>query len=246
MYIALPLALVGYAWSRFGRSFAALSSSLLFFGGIAVELLGTRTGLPFGSYSYTAAFQPQVLGVPLEIALGWLTLGLMSYSLATQGGLSRVWAVLLASFLMVAWDVLYDPVFVGLGMWVWREGTYFSVPISNFVGWFIVSLIFFEIISAARGPHNLPVEGISAFAPLTVYLSYVVDGCASNIFLGQALAGLVGGTLMVVIALAAYAPRLRSIGSRAQRNCTPRSALRHSIEVMTGATMRLKPKARRP
>ena len=32
-----------------------------------VEMLGSRTGVPFGEYHYTASFGPMVLGVPLAI-----------------------------------------------------------------------------------------------------------------------------------------------------------------------------------
>lgn len=44
--------------------------------GLAVEVLGTRTGVPFGSYAYAHRLGPELFGVPLVIALAW---AMMSY-----------------------------------------------------------------------------------------------------------------------------------------------------------------------
>ncbi len=226
MYISLPLAMVAYAWLRFGRTFALVSSFTLFFGGIAVEVVGTRTGLPFGSYYYTNSFQPQVLGVPLEIALGWLTLGLMCYALASLARSSKAAIVLMAASLMVAWDVLYDPVFTGLGMWVWRQGSYFTVPLSNFAGWFLASLLFFILMSMLKPRGDLRLDRFSTLAPVCVYFSYLVDGSVSNVLLDQGVAAAVGATLMLALALVAVAPGFRRISAvPAEGRSTGESAL---------------------
>jgi uncharacterized membrane protein len=208
MYVVLPMALIAFSWFLFGRRFAITSSLLLFFGGIAVEVVGTRTGIPFGNYSYTGVFQPQVLGVPLEIALGWLTLGLMCYSLASQGWRSRWHAVPVAALLMVSWDVLYDPVFTGLGMWVWREGDYFGVPFTNFVGWFSASLLFFGAMHLLMGSSALKSDALVSVAPFAVYLAYLVDGSASNVSLARPAAAIIGASIMLSAVAISQAPQL--------------------------------------
>ena len=38
----------------------------------AFEIVGSKTGIPFGAYHYTEALQPQLLGVPMLIPLAWL------------------------------------------------------------------------------------------------------------------------------------------------------------------------------
>ena len=48
----------------------------------AAEVIGSRTGIPFGAYSYTDTLQPQVLGVPLQIPLGWLMMLPPSWAVA--------------------------------------------------------------------------------------------------------------------------------------------------------------------
>jgi uncharacterized membrane protein len=209
MYLALPLAFIAYCWFLFGRRFAIGSSLLLFLGGILVEVVGTRTGIPFGQYTYTGVFQPQVFGVPLEIALGWLTLGLMCYSLASLGWRSRWHVNPVAALLMVSWDILYDPVFTGLGMWIWREGSYFGVPFTNFVGWFLASLFFFMIVSTLRSSSALRSDALVRAAPFVVYLAYLADGSASNVSLGHPEAAVIGASLMLLAALLSQAPLLR-------------------------------------
>jgi uncharacterized membrane protein len=206
MYLALPLAMILYAWSLHGRAFAALSAPLLFLGGIAVELIGTSTGLPFGPYYYTGSFQPQIAGIPLEIALGWLTLGLMSYSISAVSWKRPLTRILVAASLMVAWDVLYDPVFTALGMWVWRSGTYFGVPFSNFVGWFVTSTLFFSAFELSKLSRPRPFSLRPLIGPVAVYLAYMVDGIASNLSLGNPWAGVLGGTFMLAVLGAALLP----------------------------------------
>ncbi len=39
--------------------------------GLAVEAVGVRTGVPFGPYRYTGTLGPQLLGVPVAVALAW-------------------------------------------------------------------------------------------------------------------------------------------------------------------------------
>ena len=36
------------------------------------EVLGSKTGLPFGAYHYTQVLQPQLSGAPILIPLAWL------------------------------------------------------------------------------------------------------------------------------------------------------------------------------
>ena len=39
--------------------------------GLAVEIVGSRSGFPFGSYDYTDLLDPHVAGVPVAVALAW-------------------------------------------------------------------------------------------------------------------------------------------------------------------------------
>jgi len=132
-------------WRR-AFSFFALTLGISFL----MEYLGVKTGLIFGSYHYTDALNPKVLGtVPLVIPLAYFMVLYPSRMLAdlitwgkaaglTKGILWSLWTSLLAALAMTAWDLGMDPVMVHeVKAWVWHTpGPYFGIPIHNFVGWF--------------------------------------------------------------------------------------------------------------
>jgi uncharacterized membrane protein len=51
----------------------------------------------------------------------------------------------IASFIMVSWDLTIDPMMSTItGNWVWHNGgSYFGVPVSNFLGWYLTVYVFF-------------------------------------------------------------------------------------------------------
>ena len=116
--------------------------------GFAAEVLGVHTGVPFGAYEYTDALGPRLLGVPLVMAFAWMTLaGYVKRMLARFRLAAWVETVVAAAWL-TAFDLLIDPLASNqLGYWRWAErGAYFGVPLKNFAGWFVVSLVAFTVL----------------------------------------------------------------------------------------------------
>jgi len=83
------------------------------------ENLGVRTGFPFGSYYFTDLMGPKLSAVPIMLGLAYVGMAYLSWTLAgiisagIQSPLSglRVVAVpVLASCIMVSWDLSQDPV----------------------------------------------------------------------------------------------------------------------------------------
>jgi hypothetical protein len=63
---------------------------------------------------------------------------------------------MISAFVMVQWDVVMDPSGSTLARaWVWYGGGgYFGVPLSNFLGWFLVTYLYYQAFSLllyARG-----------------------------------------------------------------------------------------------
>jgi putative membrane protein len=54
-----------------------------------------------------------------------------------------------ASFIMVMWDVVMDPIAATIKKtWIWENGgNYFGVPISNYFGWFFVVYVFLQLFA---------------------------------------------------------------------------------------------------
>lgn len=120
------------------------------------ENLSIATGFPFGFYNYSSSLG--IMTVPLIIIFAYFAVGYLSFALSNiltgqyekklQG--KQIFIVpFIAAFLMVMWDLTIDPISSTLQqMWVWTNpGEYFGVPISNYLGWFLVVYIFFQIFS---------------------------------------------------------------------------------------------------
>src|SRR5260370_19859820 len=122
------------------------------------ENLSILTGFPFGHYFYTDGLGPKLFLVPILIGPAYLGTGYLAWTLArvllgtTENRLPgrQVWAVpVLASFLMVAWDLSLDPIASTIGRnWIWLQGgNYFGVPFSNYLGWFLTVFVFFQLFA---------------------------------------------------------------------------------------------------
>ena len=123
------------------------------------ENLSIATGFPFGNYYYGDNLGPKLFDVPLLIGPAYLGMGYLSWTLGrllvgrAKGaltGVSLIAVPAVASFLMVAWDLTFDPVASTIiGSWIWEQGgSYFGVPFGNFLGWFLTVFVIFTLFAA--------------------------------------------------------------------------------------------------
>ncbi len=122
--------------------------------GGAAELLSLRTGFPFGHYAFTGVMGPGPFHLPLMLVLAYVGIGYVSWTLSllilgvcnqTLSGVRVAAAPLLASLIMVAWDLSMEADWLTVDRaWIWRDGgVYFGVPLSNFFGWFGMALVYY-------------------------------------------------------------------------------------------------------
>jgi putative membrane protein len=112
--------------------------------GNLIENLGVITGFPFGRYYFLDLMGPKLFHIPVLLGLAYIGMAYVSWVLGCLivGGHSnsaRGFVVpLVASLIMVAWDLAQDPVWsTVLHGWVWLDGgPWFGVPISNYFGWY--------------------------------------------------------------------------------------------------------------
>jgi len=147
-----------------------------------MEDLSILTGFPFGHYYYTDALGPKVTLVPILIFPSYIAFGYLAWvlSILIVGGVRRGSTIfttvafpLVASFMMVAWDLSLDPIASTINQtWIWTQGGgYFGVPISNFLGWSLTVYVFFQLFALylrKRGPTNPPA------IPITHYLQIIL------------------------------------------------------------------------
>jgi uncharacterized membrane protein len=105
--------------------------------GFLAEVMGVKTGFPFGNYEYSGVLGLQLWEVPLMIGVNWFLLVYITGSLL-HGRMPYYVAAVIGALIMVLMDVLIEPVAVKLNFWQWENG---EIPISNYIGWFGVALI---------------------------------------------------------------------------------------------------------
>lgn len=127
------------------------------------ENLSILTGFPFGHYYFTDVMGPKLLHVPILLGLAYVGMGYLSWTLGrvilgsqqAPVGWRVVALPLIASFIMVAWDLSMDPVWATiLHSWIWlRGGAYFGVPISNFLGWYLTVYVIYQMFALYLRQH---------------------------------------------------------------------------------------------
>jgi len=142
-----------YGLKNLGIFFLVTWAISLFF-----EALSIHTGLPFGVHFHYTVESFSLFGVPLIIIFAYFGTGYFSWMLSHvfTGQFSKklegkwIFVVpLIAAFILVMWDLGLDPILsTVLSLWVWESpGPYFGVPILNFVGWFVIGFIFYQLFA---------------------------------------------------------------------------------------------------
>jgi len=116
----------------------------------AAEFASLKTGVPFGRYHYTPLLQPQLGGVPLLVPLAWLMMLPPAWAIASRivTPHRRLAFATASGLAFTAWDLFLDPQMVANGLWAWDQpGQYFGIPLSNFLGWWLVSMLITLLIN---------------------------------------------------------------------------------------------------
>lgn len=156
VHLLLTFGLLFFYSNRSERLKASLLA--IFALGLAVEILGVNTGLPFGAYVYLEGLGPKVMETPWLIGLNWALLSLATGSFASQFLVdgTRLQRALLASGLMLALDVLMEPVAHAHRLWLFAGGV---APWQNYASWAVVAFAAQWLLGTAplRNPLARPV-----------------------------------------------------------------------------------------
>jgi uncharacterized membrane protein len=176
--------------------------------GLAAELVGVRTGRPFGRYSYSGRLGPRVGGVPVLAAAAWAMMARPAWVAAGHVSHRPRYRVPLAAGALAAWDVFLDPRMVRDGYWTWRGGgRYEGVPASNYAGWIATDLVLYGAWAALeRGRPGRRDDGA-----LGMYVwTWVGETVANAVLWRRPVTALAGGAAMGAVAVPALTRRLRS------------------------------------
>ncbi|MBI4644716.1 MAG: carotenoid biosynthesis protein [Deltaproteobacteria bacterium] len=203
------------------------------------EFSAINWGFPFGEYIYIPATVDQelwVAGVPFMDSLSYVFLAYASFSMALLAlGRGRwqgcgylleenpkflgSWRVLiLAAVLMVALDVVIDPLALRGYRWFLRQiygypkpGVYFGITLANFGGWLLVGLVMIRVLQLlissvpdagwSRGRRDFPCRALLGPG---LYLGILGFNLCMTFWIGETCLGWVGVFI--------YAPFLTWLG----------------------------------
>lgn len=131
--------------------------------GWLIEFVGVRTSLPFGQYHYHDVLGFEVFDIPLMTAVIWWLTAFGASAIANELAASRYSRILLASLLMVLFDVPVEHITGKMGMWHWEIG---YAPFQNYLGWLFYGAImqyFLQTMNIERKNIVAIVYFVSAF-----------------------------------------------------------------------------------
>jgi len=209
--IVFSLCAIYLFWS-IGKKKAAVFLAITLSISFLLELIGVTTGYPLGvTYSYDKSFSPiNVLGLPIIVPINWAVINILGYgivtSILTLSGkgkpnassrkISIVLLIILDALVVTAMDVILDPLRVAQGAWIWEYGgPFYGVPISNYVGWIVVSAVsigIFRIIEYKRPGEERILKGGMSGMPPVIYMLIAGYLVISAIDIGMLDAALIG------------------------------------------------------
>jgi putative membrane protein len=186
--------------------------------GGAAHFLGAASGVPFGPFLFGSE-----IGQKFFAELPWAMPFIWIVAVLNSRGVARLvlrpwrkiraygfWLIGLTAVLTALFDVAFDPfAWFVRHYWIWRETkmlvTWQGAPLSNFFGWFIVTLLMLAFVTPVLINKQLSKRSAPDFHPLAVWLGAIL------IFaLGAALHGLwlaVGADVIISVVAAIFAIR---------------------------------------
>ncbi|MEJ6608001.1 MAG: carotenoid biosynthesis protein [Candidatus Planktophila sp.] len=163
-------------------AFSLLGIALTF--GFIIELIGVKTGWPFGVYEYDTSLGLQIFDVPLVVPFAWAMIAHPILCAARR--VAGNWVFLYGGFGLMAYDLFLDPQMVSAGRWKWEvTGAHVpftpDVPLSNAFGWLLSGMALIALMHLAL-PRERRKQSAS-FAAVDIFLIWTwFAGIISNLF----------------------------------------------------------------
>lgn len=153
-------------WTQTGKSSSFFLFLLACFAiGIIVEITGVNTKMLFGDYAYGNVLGFKVQNVPVLIGVNWFIIiyccGISIHTLLMKAinriaadtgmaptALKALSVIIDGATMAVFFDWLMEPVAVKLGYWTWNGDG--SIPMFNYICWFVVSLLLLTVFHTAK------------------------------------------------------------------------------------------------
>jgi len=103
-----------------------------------LEVIGVKTGLIFGEYSYGSTLGIKLFEVPLIIGFNWVFVILGSISIARLITGNIFLSTIISAVIASLFDLILEPVAIRLDYWSWSAGI---IPLQNYFAWFVIALV---------------------------------------------------------------------------------------------------------
>jgi putative membrane protein len=171
-----------------------------------VELIGSKSGWPFGTYVYDDSLGPQLFSIPIVVPFAWAMMAHPLLIVARR--MSKTLPFIYGGFALMAWDLFLDPQMVRAGRWSWEvTGSHVpfqpEIPLSNMFGWLLSGITLMAILNKAL-PKERRKYGSSLIATDIFLLWSWFGGIVSNLFFFSRPGIAFFGGLFYTAALAPY------------------------------------------
>jgi putative membrane protein len=173
-----------HALLAFGARYAFTYLGIALSFGFFIELIGLKTGWPFGTYEYDPSLGPQLFDVPLVVPFAWAMIAHPIICAARR--VAGNWVFLYGGFGLMAYDLFLDPQMVTAGRWTWEvTGSHVpftpEVPLSNAFGWLLSGMALIAILHLALPRDRRKVS--ASFITIDIFLIWTwFAGVVSNLF----------------------------------------------------------------
>jgi putative membrane protein len=118
--------------------------SMIIIFGYLVEVIGTKTGIPFGLYSYSDVLGIKLFNTPLVMGINWGMLVYAGTLFFHPMKLPHWLKPILTGLLLVILDIFIEPFAIKWNLWQWLETV---PPLQNYMSWTIIAIVFSWLLS---------------------------------------------------------------------------------------------------
>jgi putative membrane protein len=168
----------------YGFRYFATFASVTFTFALVVEIIGSKTGWPFGSYVYDDSLGLKLAGVPVIVPFAWI---MMAHPVLTAARrIAGNWVFLYGGVALAAWDLFLDPLMVAQGNWSWVvTGAHIpfqpEIPLSNAFGWLLSGMFLIGVLHVITPREKR--KGGATFVTTDAFLLWTLfSGFVGNLF----------------------------------------------------------------
>ena len=178
------LLMLAHSLLSYGFRYFATFASVTFIFALLVEIIGSKTGWPFGSYVYDDSLGIKIAGVPVLVPFAWIMMA-HPVLIAARKTIPS-WAFLYGGAGLMVWDLFLDPQMVAAGRWTWDVvGPHVpfqpEIPLSNTAGWLFAGMGLMALLNLIL-PKERRKTGVNSTIP-DIFLGWILfSGVVGNLF----------------------------------------------------------------